>query len=66
MLQSIIFCGKEKINEVTCVRMEWNELLVIRYFFLGVTVPLQLLVSAFQNVTKTLLVNTKATSYVTL
>jgi hypothetical protein len=46
--------------------MEWNELLVIRYFFLGVTVPLQLLVSAFQNVTKTLLVNTKATSYVTL
>jgi hypothetical protein len=35
-----------KSNEVTFFRKECNELLVIRYFILGVTVPLQLLVTA--------------------
>jgi hypothetical protein len=36
----------KKGNEVTFFRKERNELLVIRYFILGVTVPLQLLVTA--------------------
>ncbi len=35
-----------KSNEVTFFRKECNELLVICYFILGVTVPLQLLVTA--------------------
>jgi hypothetical protein len=40
---------------------ECNELLgVIRYLILNVTVPLQLLVTAIKNVTKTLLVTTKS------
>jgi hypothetical protein len=59
MLQSIIFCSL-KSNEVTFFRKECNELLVIRYFILGVTVPLQLLVTAILNVTKTLLVTQKS------
>jgi hypothetical protein len=44
MLQSIIAVLKS--NEVTLFRKECNELLLIRYFILGVTVPLQLLVTA--------------------
>jgi hypothetical protein len=35
-----------KSNEVTYFRKECNELLVIRYLILGVTDPLQLLVTA--------------------
>jgi hypothetical protein len=49
-----------KSNEVTFFRKECNELLVIRYFNLGVTVPLQLLVTAILNVTETLLVTQKS------
>ncbi len=45
MLQSIIF-SVWKSNEVTFLKKECNELLVIRYFILGVTVLLQLLVTA--------------------
>jgi hypothetical protein len=39
------FCSL-KSNEMTFLRKECNELLVIRYFILGVTVPLQLAVTA--------------------
>ncbi len=45
MLHSIIFAVK-KSNNVTFLGKECNEFLVIRYLILGVTVPLQLLVTA--------------------
>jgi hypothetical protein len=38
---------------------ECNELLKIRHLILGIKVPLQLLVTAIYNVTKTLIVTTK-------
>jgi hypothetical protein len=49
-----------KSNEVTLHEKECNELLVIRYLMLSVTVSLQLLVTAILNVTITLLVKTKS------
>jgi hypothetical protein len=56
------FCSL-KSNEVT-FRKECNVLLVIRYFILGVKVPLQLLVSSYCylkcTVTKTLLATPKS------
>jgi hypothetical protein len=47
-----------KSNKVTYFRKECNELLVICYLILGVTVPLQLLGTAVENVMKMLLVTT--------
>ncbi len=46
MLHSIIFLQLRKSNEVTFFRKECNELLVSRDLILGVTVPLQFLVTA--------------------
>jgi hypothetical protein len=66
MLHSIIFLRLGKSNDVTFFRKKFNELLVIRYLILGVTVPLQLLVTAVKTIKKTLLVTSKVTSYVTL
>ncbi len=40
------FCYQEKVTEVTFFRKACNELLVIHYLILSVTVPLQSLVTA--------------------
>jgi hypothetical protein len=50
----------KKVTKYILFRKECNELLVIRYLILSVTVPLQLLVPAIRNVTKLLLVITKS------
>jgi hypothetical protein len=44
MLKKQNFLRSRKNNEVTFFRKECNDLLVIRYLILSVTVPLQLLV----------------------
>jgi hypothetical protein len=44
--QHIFFLLSIKSNEVTSSEEKCNELLVIRYRILGVTLPLQLLVTA--------------------
>ncbi len=49
-----------KSNEVTFLKKECHELLLIRYLILSVTVPQYLLVTAIENVTKTLLVTTES------
>jgi hypothetical protein len=54
------FLRLRKNKELPFFREECNILLVIRYLILGVTVPLQLLVTAILNVTKMLLVTTKS------
>ncbi len=54
-----MFAVNKKSNEVTSFEEKCNELLAIRSHILNVTVPLQLIVTAIENVTKTLLVTTK-------
>jgi hypothetical protein len=50
MLQSIVFCAEKKIAKYRNIfSKECNELLAIHYLILGVTVPLQLLVTAIKN-----------------
>jgi hypothetical protein len=65
LMLHIIMFAVEKSNKLFYVK-ECNELPVIRYLILGVTVPQQLLITAVKNESKKLLVTTKVTSYVTM
>jgi hypothetical protein len=58
MLHTILFVSKR--DELTFFLKECNNLLVIRYLIFVVTVPLQLLVTAIENVMKKLLVTTES------
>ncbi len=62
--EHILSCGqvtfKKQLSYFTSVTCKSNSLLLIRYPFLIVTVPLQLLVTGILNVTKQLLVTTKS------
>jgi hypothetical protein len=48
MLKMLNFLLSRKSNVVSFFRKEFNELFVIRYLILSVTVPLQLLVIVFK------------------